>query len=124
MAAETRILGVVEDMETLLHEDEAPCEISINAMAGNSSFSTIRLPLTELLKKGSFQWDPAADKAFVNLKAAMASTLMLTLPDYKQPFMIEDDARDVGIGVVLMQQGRPLTYLSKGMSPKHQKLST
>lgn len=30
----------------------------------------------------------------------------------------------VHIGAVLMQQGRPLIYLSKGLAPKHQGLST
>jgi hypothetical protein len=39
-------------------------------------------------------------------------------------FMVETDASDKGIGAVLMQQGHPITYLSKALSSKAQTLST
>lgn len=87
-------------------------------------YEVISRPLTNLLKKGMFHWDEKATEAFVQLKSAMSTAPVLSLPDYTIPFTIETDASDQGIGAVLMQKGRPLAFLSKGLSPKHQKLST
>ena len=72
---------------------------------------------------GSFQWTAEADQAFKQLKQALLTTLVLALPDFTLPFIIEADASGVGIETVLMQQGHPLAFISKALSPIHQKLS-
>lgn len=54
----------------------------------------------------------------------MVSAPILALPDYSLPFTLETDASAHGIGAVLIQNGRPLAYLSKGLVAKHQDLST
>lgn len=87
-------------------------------------YGVISRPLTNLLKKGMFHQDDSAEKAFNQLKIAMSIAPILSLPDYNIPFTIEAGVSDQGIGAVLMQQGKPLIYLSKGLSLKHQDLST
>jgi hypothetical protein len=49
------------------------------------NYGNILVPLTALLKKNSFTWTLAADQAFQALKAAMCTTLVLALPDFKRP---------------------------------------
>jgi predicted alpha/beta hydrolase len=49
---------------------------------------------------------------------------VLALPNFAKTFVLEIDASDSGIGVVLMQEGHPLAFLSKSLGPKSRGLST
>ena len=79
-------------------------------------YAWIRKPLTQLLKKGGFNWSEDSQVSFEQLKSALSSTVVLALPDFSQPFVIETDASQGGIGAVLMQQQHPILYLSKSLS--------
>jgi hypothetical protein len=46
----------------------------------------------------------------------MSSTLALTLPNFDKQFIVETDSSDIGLGAVLMQDDRPIAYLSKPLS--------
>nr|KYP75413.1 Retrovirus-related Pol polyprotein from transposon 297 family [Cajanus cajan] len=80
-------------------------------------------PLTELLKKDAFVWNREATKAFETLKQAMAALPILAVPNFSKQFVVESDASSRGIGVVLLQEGRPLAFMSKALSEKAQKKS-
>lgn len=82
------------------------------------NYGIISKPLTKLLKKGGFSWGPKAEKAFKELKMAMSKVPALSLP-----VILETDASGTGIGAVLVQEGRPLAFLSQVLSPKHSGLS-
>jgi hypothetical protein len=86
-------------------------------------FGVISKPLTKLLKKNNFVWREGALEAFQNLKKALCETSILALPDFTKPFVLETDACDTGIGAVLSQEGRPLTFMSKALGVKHLGLS-
>lgn len=47
----------------------------------------------------------------------------MALPDFTQPFILETDASGKGVRAVLMQNQKPIAYLSKALSPKNQSLS-
>jgi hypothetical protein len=83
------------------------------------NYGKIATPLTALLKKNSFTWTPAAAQDFQTLKMAMCTTPVLTLPDFTKTFVLECDASGKGIGVVLMQEGRPLAFTSKQLSERN-----
>jgi hypothetical protein len=53
---------------------------------------------------------------FDDLKHYLLSTPVLTLPDLQQPFEIDTDAFDYGIGVVLTQLGHPVAYHNETLS--------
>lgn len=57
------------------------------------------------------------------MKLALCSAPVLALTDFTKEFTVEADACSQGMGVVLMQQGRPIAYFSKGFSNKHLGLS-
>ena len=87
------------------------------------AYATKAQPLTDLLKKDSFQWTTAAQIAFQQLKTKIAEAPVLKLPDFSQPFILETDASGIGIGAVLSQNKHPLAYFSKKLSPHMQKQS-
>lgn len=49
---------------------------------------------------------------------------MLIYLDFTQPFIIEINIYDVGVGSVLLQQNHPMAYFSKKLSPLCQQAST
>lgn len=49
---------------------------------------------------------------------------VLSLVDFTSPFVVECDASGRGVGVVLMQKGKPLAYFSKNLQGRNLLLST
>lgn len=54
----------------------------------------------------------------------MSNPPVLALPNFSQPFVLEADPSGTGIGAILMQNGRPILFLSKALGPKALATST
>jgi hypothetical protein len=81
-------------------------------------YGRIVAPLTKLTMKNSFSWNPEATKDFEQLKEVMCKSHVFTTPDFTKTFIVECDASINGIGVVLMQEGRPLSFESRPLKGK------
>ena len=80
-------------------------------------FSSIAAPLHELTKKGvPFSWGAAQDEAFTILKDKLTHAPLLQLPDFNKMFELECDASGIGLGGVLLQEGKPVAYFSEKLS--------
>ena len=83
-------------------------------------YGKIARPLTQLLKKDKFQWNEEAQAALENLKQLVAELPILTVLDFSKTFTIETDASNKGLGAILMQEGRPVAFLSQTLSDRAQ----
>lgn len=87
-------------------------------------YGQIAATLTDLVKNDAFNWSEAATKAFEQLKKAVTNPQVLSLPSFTKKFVIECDACGVGIGAILMQDQKPLAFLSQALKCKNLLMST
>jgi hypothetical protein len=77
-------------------------------------FSSIVAPLHELTKKDvPFSWSDSQEVAFSTLKDKLTQAPLLQLPDFYKVFELECDASGIGLGAVLLQEGKPVAYFSE-----------
>ena len=78
------------------------------------NFSKIAKPMTELLKKEKkFLWTEACEASFQELKKRLVTAPVLCLPDIQKDFQVYCDASRQGLGSVLMQDGKVVSYASR-----------
>jgi hypothetical protein len=83
-------------------------------------FSKISKPTTELLEKDKkFEWTPACEASFQELKKRLMTALILVMSDMEKPFSIYCYVLDQGLGCVLMQDGCVVAYASRQLR-KHE----
>jgi len=77
-------------------------------------FSLIAFLLTAFTqKKVKFDWSESCERSFQMLKDKLTSTPVLTLPKGTEGFVVYCDASRVGLGCVLLQHGKVITYSSR-----------
>ena len=68
--------------------------------------ASITAPLRDLVKNDvHFQWDPEQDKALNQIKSLLSDPPILQYFDPKAKSVIQADASQRGLGVVLLQKG-------------------
>ncbi|KAJ9538872.1 hypothetical protein OSB04_031605 [Centaurea solstitialis] len=77
-------------------------------------FSKIASSLTVLTKKNAkFLWTDKQEEAFQTLKKKFCQAPILSLPDGTEDFVVYSDASKMGLGCVLMQRGKVISYASR-----------
>jgi hypothetical protein len=72
-------------------------------------FSTIAAHLNDLMKKGVLLcWGAAHDQAFHTLIDKLTHAPLVQLSDFGKTFELECNASGIGIGGVLLQEGKPM----------------
>nr|AAV43998.1 hypothetical protein [Oryza sativa Japonica Group] len=85
------------------------------------NFSKIAKPMTRLLQKDvKYKWSEECERSFQELKSHLLSAPILILPDPKKGFQVYCDASKLGLGCVLMQDGKVVAYASRQLRP-HEK---
>ncbi|GBM57968.1 Retrovirus-related Pol polyprotein from transposon 297 [Araneus ventricosus] len=96
-------------------------------------FSSIVASLTEALKgklrQGKINWTEECTRAFKELKDKLSQQPILYAPDFNKEFILQTDASNSGMGVILAQKDdndkeHPVLYLSKKFSETEKKYST
>ena len=94
-------------------------------------FAEIAKPLTELTKTKNnckFEWCEKTQNAFELLKSRLLNPPILRCPDFKCPFILQTDASNYGLGVVLAQErdGEEIViaYASRQLKESERKYAT
>nr|GFC16575.1 putative reverse transcriptase domain-containing protein [Tanacetum cinerariifolium] len=77
-------------------------------------FSKIAKPMTKLTqKKVKFEWGDKQEAVFQLLKQKLCSAPILALPEGSEDFIVYYDASNKGLGAVLMQREKVISYASR-----------
>ena len=94
-------------------------------------YSQLCSPLTDSLRKSEpdqVTWNDDKQSAFVSLKEALMTKPVLRAPNYDEPFIIQCDCSDRGMGVILCQnfngEEHPCLYLSRKLTERETRYGT
>ena len=88
-------------------------------------FSVIASPLTKLLRNGvMFEWSDKCQNSFEQLKEMLVEAPILTQPTSGKEYTLYSDASGIGLGCVLMQNDKVVTYASRQLKSHEQNYPT
>ena len=88
------------------------------------NFSSIVTPIIDCTKGTTFKWANEAEESFKFLKKKATEAPILALPYFDKVFEVDCDASHVGIGVVLIQAGKPIAFFSEKLNDVRNNYST
>ena len=102
--------------------------VPLHALIGPASFKQ-KICRGEMKKSDlpEFQWIPACQEGFDQLKKALTEAPVLAYQDYSKPFILETDASLKGLGTVLSKKGddneiRVVSYASQSLRPSEKSM--
>lgn len=90
------------------------------------NLSHMAKPLNRLTSiKVQYQFDEECQRAFKEIKTALAGDVILRIPDFNERFYVSCDASNVAIGAVLAQgkppNDKPIQFFSRSLNDQQQK---
>ena len=80
--------------------------------------SDVSKPLRELTRKNSkFAWTTQHDRALGEIKQLVTKSPVLKYHEPEKPLVLQCDASEKGLGASLLQEGRPIAYASRALTP-------
>ena len=67
-------------------------------------------------KQAKWEWTPACQQAFDNIKKVVSRETLLSYPDFNEPFEIHTDASKLQLGAVISQKGKPVAFYSRKLN--------
>ena len=83
--------------------------------------STLTAPLRELKQQDEWNWGPAHQVAFDDIKRELSSNRVLKYFDVSKPLLISVDASCKGLGAAAIQDGAVIAYASRALTPTEQR---
>ena len=82
------------------------------------NFASLLKPLYDLAfeKNGHFEWNDDLRSTFYKVKKDVANITSVTWFDGSKPVIVETDASGKGLGAVLIQDEKPILYVSRALS--------
>jgi hypothetical protein len=88
-------------------------------------FSKIKNPITKLQKKNNkIVWLEKCTEAFHKIKELLTTSSILKVSYMDKEFLVCTDASKEGLGGVLMQEGRVITYISRKLRRHEENYAT
>jgi hypothetical protein len=123
--------GVAVDLEKIKAITSWPQPVTVKQMKGFlgpagyyrkfiKNYGAFAKPLTGLLKD-NFCWTELALTLFQQLKQVLSTTLVLQLPDFNKPFLVECDASSTGFGAVLHQGDGTIAFFSRMIAHRYER---
>ena len=80
--------------------------------------SDVMEPIRKLANKDvEWQWGKVQDNALTQVKKLVTSSPVLTYYDQTKPLVLQCDASQTGLGATLLQDGKPISYISRALTP-------
>ena len=87
--------------------------------------SELLAPLTALTSKNfKYNWKDEHQKCFDDIKHVIGREVLLTYPNFNDPFEIHTDTSKLQIGAVISQKGNPIAFYSQNMNSAQQNNTT
>ncbi|KAL9979645.1 hypothetical protein ACROYT_G017335 [Oculina patagonica] len=86
------------------------------------NMSDLTAPLRQLLHQDvEWHWEEQHEASFKKVKEALALSPVLGYYDAKKELTLQVDTSSTGLGAALIQEGQPIAYASKALTPTQQK---
>ena len=75
-------------------------------------------------KTAKWEWTDVHRTSFRKIKELLSKEVLLTYPNFNEPFEIHTDASDVQLGAVISQNGVPIAFYSCKLSKAQRNYTT